>query len=606
VPLFQDFETYLRSMPVREHKGNFMRLCEYPFWAEERDVKFMSECLSRVATDRNWVSYIAAPAKSGKTSCGLPVFLQGAKAGNFTHYLYCAFDNNNERSFTLDPPNPAANLNTAEKQGAAFALDFIKVLFETPGDLDAYEIPRNDDPPRAATTQKKLDAYVFEKMLGPDARLLIQVDEHREMCSREGESAVSGASFAKGAIEALQSSKMVTVFATHVSRPPVKDGKTTGYCRKALPGSTVDVAQVMAARLELRFPPKLKRKHRQAWTLLKCRLAAKIVQSNLANMHEPDPETQLFLDNFAKAAAIPDVEMALLECIRVCELKRFQLWDGPFASNLLLGEKDVGDVWDLKMTASNGRVVMDRQVSDLVTMGRGDERFVSASLLQLLSWEDPTCGPYNDGRDRFEEILVESYKGASSEQAILSTPLEAAYSWTFACASALRGKLKFGPRKFKIECKELKAERLFEGDRSFSYKGHDFAKQLDSDVLYYADETKLAHPRADIFFRTQKNELVLVDVYGGSNKDMVRKKKRSIKKWIEEQQQQQVRDLTLHGVVLAPFVRDNDPAPVDGEKVVVVVCGEAARDLLGGLGDIASWFEDDLFKVKPRASPASS
>lgn len=50
---------------------------------------------------------------------------------------------------------------------------------------------------------------------------------------------------------------------------------------------------------------------------------------------------------------------------------------------------------------------------------------------------------------------------------------------------------------------------------------------LKNGVMYYTDERvggKPSHPLADLFFITEANELVLVDVYGGMSKKMLKEK----------------------------------------------------------------------------------
>jgi hypothetical protein len=143
---------------------------------------------------RTEVKYLASPGGSGKTSSILPAFLNsvekhGTKA--FTHYLYVAFDNN-KRHFRLSPPDPDPHVDTAEKQGAAFIKECVRILLESPGKEGPYEILRNDLPPSTDQSQKAQSAY-FHKTFGVDKHVLIHLDEHAKMCEREGACMQSGA-----------------------------------------------------------------------------------------------------------------------------------------------------------------------------------------------------------------------------------------------------------------------------------------------------------------------------------------------------------------------------------------------------------------------------
>ena len=167
------------------------------------------------------------------------------------------------------------------------------------------------------------------------------------------------------------------------------------------------------------------------------------------------------------------------------------------------------------------------------------------------------------------------------------TPLEAAYSWTLSCSSALHMTLHFLRREvaFMFECKELLPGRLFpqtdssEYDKSFPAVKHD--------VMYYIKERNghHTHPLADMFFCTKKDELVLVDVTGG-NDNVVKEKMERLAQWIR-QEQPKVSKFTLHGVVLAPLATRKSMA----RDQVQVVCGEGAQELLGGLRQIFRWLK---------------
>ena len=78
---------------------------------------------------------------------------------------------------------------------------------------------------------------------------------------------------------------------------------------------------------------------------------------------------------------------------------------------------------------------MERKVFGLLVVDQGGgDTIMSASLERLLCWADPTCPVYNKGRNRFANQLE-----YSTIEILGGTPLEAAFCWTLACASALKG-----------------------------------------------------------------------------------------------------------------------------------------------------------------------
>ena len=114
--LFQNWETYEASLPVRQHDvtKEFLKLYKLPYWGSDEDIDTMVTQLERVSGARGIVKYVCAPGASGKTTSIVPAFL---KSKRFTHYLCLAFDNNGHRSFVLAPYKPDEDEEIAEKQG---------------------------------------------------------------------------------------------------------------------------------------------------------------------------------------------------------------------------------------------------------------------------------------------------------------------------------------------------------------------------------------------------------------------------------------------------------------------------------------------------------
>ena len=122
-------------------------------------------------------------------------------------------------------------------------------------------------------------------------------------------------------------------------------------------------------------------------------------------------------------------------------------------------------------------------------------------------------------------------------------------------------------------------------------------KGLRPDTFYYVDEKKSgSHPLCDLFFVTKKNELVLIDVYGGKREDEVVEKRKKLDAWIQKNKKLKMKGdsdrdgatLETHGVVLAPFVDGEDMMEGVSDRVAVVR-KETARYLLGGLQQVLYW-----------------
>ena len=94
----------------------------------------------------------------------------------------------------------------------------------------------------------------------------------------------------------------------------------------------------------------------------------------------------------------------------------------------------------------------------------------------------------------------------------------------------------------------------------------------------------MTHPLCDIFFRTKKDELVLIDVTSGEE-NTVAKKVNMLSRWIAREQGK-IPNATLHGVILAPLCKSTVDVCDDDASTAVAVCGDDARALLGGLQQI--------------------
>jgi len=269
---------------------------------------------------------------------------------------------------------------------------------------------------------------------------------------------------------------------------------------------------------------------------------------------------------FREAARRSDKSTALKACNELCKI------DVP---NDAYSEANV-DAARLLLGVSDDNT-SDKQYSDIVVLR---DETISVSVMKLLSIKDPNYFVYFTGRDLFANCLEES-------DLLSSTPLEAAYYWTLSCRSALNGKIKFcrGGDIFYIRCNDLEAGRLFPGTNSSEY-ALDFLKK---GTMYYANERngKDTHPLADLFFLSDDDELVLVDITGGGSATAFEKVEK-LTTWIQNEQSN-LSKFQLRGVVLAPNVKDI--SKYNSETGVSIVCGVDAVSLLGGLAQIAQWLE---------------
>ena len=663
VPLMATLDGYTASLPVRLCRWNgasplkrdgssstpngrgsdFVRLFQQPFYADDDDLERMVNQLARQGIERCSVKYLAAPSNSGKTSCILPAFLKGVDMGEFTHYLYFAFDNNAGRQFRVDPDRPAEDVDVGmcERQGAAFALSMMEVLLETADDPHMYVCPRATSDELGGRTidnlQQELAAYVGEK-LGDGCKLLIQCDEHAKMCSR-GTDDELGAAFSRGLMEALaligdRSSSVAScdVVATYVRRlTSISPKGSPSVCRSAVAGVCPDVDKIMASVPQLSFPHNSKGSHnpnlfaddsrrRRLWATLRFRLGFKLTEIGLQFLHleNSNKDMEKFLAEFAKAAQYDPscddaTDRALYGCIVLSAptTSRSLHVQNENAAKLLLGADDVDDEWI-------------RQVNDLVVVG--DNR-ISASLESLLAMtppcEDTNFELFGQGQRLFVEVLrsgddavrnlMRMPEGSRATEAdvdwLSGTPLEAAYVWALSTRASVHGNLEFGKMQCEFQCDSIypgvlgevkdkyrtgRVSRLFPDTDNSDYD----LSWVKPCVFYHAEERthgQPTHPLADAWFRCSvygKPSLVLLDFAGGTEVGVAEKYDRACR-WIAAEQPKNENE-SLYVVILAPFADETlTKAMITEDEIgVQVVHSEEARRLLGGLDQVSRWLRD--------------
>jgi hypothetical protein len=345
-----------------------------------------------------------------------------------------------------------------------------------------------------------------------------------------------------------------------------------------------------------------KRDEQRLWSILRVRLAMKIKKLGMVYVFHRRGNNQVvekFLADFQKI--VKENDSSLQQTKKLTELNDLcaVALDNPVkdedAARLLLGVKE---------NKKNSDWIFQKRVSTSIVVVEPN-RLITSDFRELLELEDPRFEPYNTGRDLFRNVLH------NTADLLSDTPLEYAYFWALACKSAVDEFIFFNSNlRFKIKCEELVKGRLFEGESTALDK--DRLAKLKKNVIYYADEPKkhekgsvksdegkkYSHPIADLFFVTEKNELVLVDITGG-NKDVVERKLTKKAEWLEANNQSGEKLILQDGksiteikcIILAP----NFDGKVEDkiEEGVELVCGEDAIALLGGLGQIFTWLVED-------------
>ncbi len=574
--IFSSWQNFEKSLPRRKFNVKksslYLPLYTLEYYARDDDLRrFADEIMKPPIMIRTWVKYIAAPSGSGKTTCILPAFLKTT----LSHYFYIAFDNNQDKNFELRSPFLISNdPGIAHEQGADFMFQCIKGFLDSPLP-GSQKIECNPNPPDLQITKDELEKYLDEK-LGDQHRCLFHLDEHRKMCPRISEYD-TGKDFSQGAMEVLARVSRAHVVATYTDVPSLPPKGSSGFCRIPLTMPILNVNQIMDTVPELRIniPSKASRSFHRKLATLKLRLGMNIRRLGVLHVRHDCPETESFLAAFQSAASLIDKkgEGALEACMKLCEFKSsINSEADPNAAALLLGIPESERFNDKY-----------RQMVDLQVVGND---LLTTSLDKLLVNSDPNVKVFNAGQRIFYSMLT-------WDDYLSSTPLVAAYIWTLSTRSAIVGCLGFYENEFTIQCSQLEPARLFPGDDS-SICDTSFLRQ---DVLYYADERngKPTHPLADIFFITDEQQLVLVDVAGGDD-NKVMQKRNNLLAWIEACGGC-INGYTLHGVVLVPnditgksSCKTRVPN-TNGSSAVEVVRGRDARRLFGGLNQIFVWLE---------------
>ena len=637
--LFTDYDTYKKWLPVRDIAG-YRKLYELPYYTNEKDLDMLVKKLEEPPERRRDIKYFAAPPSSGKTCSVLPAFLRSAqKKEGFTHYLYIAFDNNENRNFKASPFEPDRDLVVAFRQGAAFITKCLENILDDQeyGGSCLVDITKEDTDGKALKCMEDLVSKLSKG--GTKPRILIHVDEHRKMCARTNKENDPGAEFSKGAMATLVMATKkhideypVTVVATYTDAPDFPYNSTSGVCRAPVPLPPIDIERVMKETkvkdekgnyyypFHLPFDKKdlEDREAERIFATLKFKLAMKIskIGQQYLHVHVPGSTFPNFCKQFHEIAIrkeegegkddvkkkkkkiLEERKKKLRDCSNICSSKvkariTASSDELEYATALLLGipEEEYNTITKERLENAN---------LNLLVYGN----LWTASLETLLSLRETS----QDLQNVHTQCQEHMKKIVSGYDFFSSTPLEVAYRWTLACRSAMMKEIIFldteDPAEdqllwtFKITCKDVEEGRIFDKDEIIPVTD-DFVKEnVKENILYYVKEGKgyVTHPLFNLFFlckHDKKDTLVVIDVTGGGI-FAAEEKLKKISKWIGEQT---LEKYALKGIVLAPGAKMKNKLNKKNDPSVAIIGREEALDHLGGLQQVYRWFldeEDDI------------
>jgi len=282
-------------------------------------------------------------------------------------------------------------------------------------------------------------------------------------------------------------------------------------------------------------------------------------------------ELQGRLNNASK-----DVNERLGDCIEFCSSQ----WNAQQA-------QDTTQLIDLLCgIPESSREVNEQRFPQVVTV----QNSITAPLEVLLrdgDMNDPANALHHDCQSLFKNALRKYPRVAVTAGKVL----ELAYLWVLACRSKKFREILLHDCVVRFQCQTIQIGYIFERHNEQHGKRLDLVEvaKLQVDTLYYAEGN---HPCADLFFKDNTNLLYLVDIGGTSNVPKARRKVQKMNEVIVQQNSRKdLGGIKLKGVVLLPNILQDE----ENDKPImetIVVTGEGARGLLGGLVQLLSWLPD--------------
>ena len=241
-PLFQSWDRYSMWLPQRRTDGSpYYTLSKFPYWVDPDELERQAKLFDKTPGTRRYVRYAASPSNTGKTASAIPLFLAN---GNLNYYLPIAHANNANRNFQL-MKLPDQRKGSLQAIGAAYMVKVVSTLLNDlptvdpdAGNIEATELELSDLEVGGKVcdwddSRKKLEG-IFNEYFGPDAKVMVHVDEHRRMYQFEEDkkSEEERPHISRGALTALANPKQAKVYATYVEPlSSIHPVGTTGTCR---------------------------------------------------------------------------------------------------------------------------------------------------------------------------------------------------------------------------------------------------------------------------------------------------------------------------------------------------------------------------------------
>ncbi|CAE7858295.1 unnamed protein product [Symbiodinium necroappetens] len=602
IPVLHSWTSYEASLPVREGDDGASKLHSRPYFCREHDLDVAVNRLERTGQRRDRVAYLSAPTMRGKSAAILPMFCRSVELGSensFTHYLYMPFANNDGNSHSPAPNRQLRDLETdeLERAGADFMLHcFRRQMNGTYSRSSTWTLP--SQLPDLEDTMAKFKEEVHKFLQKNQSnRLLLHIDEHRSMSA--------SAEFKRGAMQLAGSiPARCRVIATYLEPPDLPAQGSSKVCRFAIAMMLVDVGLLMtfdasddapatAAGLpRIRLPSgDWNGKARRLLATLRVKLSLFLLGRNIGldQLHIKQDEKSELCRTFMKVQEALDADT---------DLER-KLIGAITSISVILPQqgKQVSGAVDLLLGVEDSEAD-DSRYPGVVSL---DNRKLTLPLEMLLAARDDKGKSFNlfcDGQSMFRQSILGKSDWCDG------LVLERAYAWAIACKAAQaagRFPLDNVGREFLFQCKELRdGIKQFNGKsaRVFTKKGTpsiDGIRCIEDGVIYHAlSEGGKAgtHQGFDIWFKTEANELVLVDVTGATNAKSCEEKAGQIaQNAAAAMNEVQVKNVeSVIGVLLAP----NCDSAIEEPPSAQVVRGDAARDLLGGLQQLLTWLGEDV------------
>ena len=616
-PLFENYETYKSSLPVRKilKRAEPLKLVDLPFFARDEDLQVTMKRLELQSDEpRSVVRYAVSPTCTGKTACICPAFLMSAARSDddreekkFSHYLYLAFSNNHGRHFFVrNESDISKTRKLAEIQGAVFIVNCLRKLLNC--EFGPVAIPSEDDiADKTVESIAKECQELLDSSINP-GRILVHLDEHRKMNEENPH-------FRRGALSVIgyEDDSRAVVVATYVDVPTeVSSEISSGVCRYAVPVPVLDVNSALQYAGCIVVPPEgLDRNQKRFLATLKFRIAA-YLSSKMPTFHlaySISEETA----NSSPTKGIRQVMQIYGNCVNnSMDPRSYRAYwksesdegeSGLMASFIKLTTyytcaREIDEhVMQLFLGVTEQFEFSHRLKSHLVSIAfipEGKAR-LTYGLQDLVAKVAP---PSNDGARAYstaQTMFFNALMAQEVEDLLSGRPLERAYLWSLATMSAHFGEISLESfsqvLSLNFKCRKVDSGRIFTDDTvdlsSMS------AGWMQPETIYYAHEGELglsSHPLGDIFFLTTDNELVLIDITAsGQGSNMMTRKRKHSKRFIDAWRSGGSPALKLVVAHISPL-EEGWTKTSDEYPELRYIYGSSARELLGGLAQFLAWY----------------